>query len=69
MLKNFPKWISLFLEYNYKIEIIYIEVPYDKMLSQNSNREYKVPVKYIEKLFFKLDIPKYNEAHIINYIT
>jgi len=57
------KWISLFLEYGARIKIIYIEVPYKQLLSQNHNREYKVPEKVIEKMITSLEIPGPEEAH------
>jgi predicted kinase len=62
------KWISLFEEYGGKINIIYIEVPYKTLLSQNHNREYKVPEDKLDKLVRKLEIPNYKEAHNIKFI-
>lgn len=62
------KWISLFTEYGARIKIIYIEVPYKVLLSQNHNREYKVPEKVIESMINKLEIPTPSEAHDITYI-
>ena len=56
------KWISLFQEYGGYVKIIYLEVPYKKLLSQNKNREYPVPEDVIEKLIYKLDIPSCAEA-------
>jgi predicted kinase len=62
------KWISLFMEYGARVTIIYIEVPYKKLLKQNSNREYVVPEDVIHKNISKLDIPTYGEAHDICYV-
>ncbi len=56
------RWIGLFTSYNARVKIIYIEVPYQLLLKQNSNREYKVPEKVINKLIRKLDIPDPREA-------
>ena len=61
------KWVTLFEAYSGKVTIEYIEVPYEKLLKQNSNREYKVPEKIIEKMIKKLEIPLYNEAYDVQY--
>lgn len=63
------KWISLFKEYGGKVIIRYIEVPYETLLNQNKNREHVVPEAAIEKMIDKLEIPEYNEAHEVYYIT
>ncbi len=46
-----------------KIKMIYIEVPYKKLMQQNHNRDYKVPENVIEKMIHKLEIPTYGESH------
>ncbi len=61
------KWISLFTDYGARVKIFYIEVPYKKLLSQNHNREYKVPEKVIESMIRKLEMPVPKEAHEIYY--
>ncbi len=61
------KWISLFIEYGGRVKIIYLEVPYKQLLSQNHNREHKVPEKVVESLIAKLEIPTPKEAHEIYY--
>lgn len=63
------KWISLFTDYNGRVKIIYIEVPYKKLLSQNHNREHKVPEDVINKMIGKLEIPTPKEAHEVEYIV
>jgi len=62
------RWIKLFTEYNARVKIIYIEVPFSTLLKQNSNREHPVPVKVIEKLISKLEIPTIKEAHDVEYV-
>jgi predicted kinase len=57
------RWISLFLEYRARVEIIYLEVPYKQLKKQNSNREHVVPLEVIDKLFDKLEMPCYDEGH------
>jgi len=62
------RWISLFTDYNARVKIIYIEVPYKTLLQQNSSREHKVPEEVIHKLIGKLEIPTLQEAHEVEYI-
>jgi predicted kinase len=57
------KWISLFMEYGARIKIIYLEVPYRQLLSQNHNRDYKVPVAVVNKMIRRLEIPNFREGH------
>ncbi|MEL6561385.1 MAG: AAA family ATPase [Bacteroidota bacterium] len=63
------KWISLFLEYRAKVKIIYLEVPYKQMMSQNRNREYIVPDKVIDKMRYKLELPGFSEAHQVEFVV
>jgi len=62
------KWISLFLEYKARVKIIYLEVPYKKLIHQNHNRKHKVPEKVLENMIRKLEIPSFREAHEVEYI-
>jgi len=63
------KWISLFTEYGGRVTIVYIEVPYRQLLSQNRNREYPIPAAALEKMIGKLEIPTYREAHEIKWVV
>ncbi len=63
------RWVSLFTDYNARVRIIYIEVPYKKLKKQNSNRDYKVPDAVIEKMISKLEIPTVKEAHELLYLV
>lgn len=62
------KWLSMFNNYGAKIKIIYLEVPFKKLLFQNKNRQYVVPENVIEKMLDQLEIPSYDEAHEIEYL-
>lgn len=63
------KWCLMFEDYGANVIIYYVESDYKKVLKQNSNREYKVPDKVIEKMINKLELPSYDEAcNIINCI-
>ena len=63
------KWITLFEEYGGCVDIHYIEVSYDKLLTQNNNRVYGVPVNVVEKLLNKLEVPTFKEVNNVIYIT
>ena len=62
------KWSQLFIEYGGQVVVVYIEVPYKQLLSQNNNREYKVPEDIMNKLIGKLEPPTYDEVHDIQYV-
>ncbi len=61
--------IDLFTSYGAYVTIIYVEVPYKKLLQQNNNREAAVPSAVIEKMIGKLEPPVCEEAHIVIYHT
>lgn len=61
------KWISLFIDYGARVKIIYLEVPYQQLIVQNRNRQYKVPEKIIENMIGKLEVPMPGEAHEIQF--
>lgn len=61
--------IDLFAVYKPRIRIVYIEVPYKKLLSQNNNRAFPIPVSAIEKMIGKLEVPRLWEAHEVKYVT
>ncbi len=63
------KWIQLFTDYNARVKIIYVEVPYLQMLKQNKNREHIVPQKVIDKMIWKLEIPTVLEAHNVEFVV
>jgi predicted kinase len=61
------KWIDLFLAYNAKIRIVYIEVPMEIILHRNKGRKKPVPEDVLKKLFHKLEVPDLTECHEIIY--
>lgn len=60
--------IDLFVSYGAKVTITYVEVPYKKLINQNSQREASVPKEVIEKMIRKFEPPMETEAHFVNYI-
>lgn len=61
------KVIKEFEEYGAKVVVIYIEVPYKKLLRQNNDREYKVPEKAVEDMIWSLDVPDETESYAVKY--
>ncbi|MBF1266141.1 MAG: poly(A) polymerase, partial [Neisseria sicca] len=51
------------------VHLIYLEVPYTQLLSQNRNREYSVPNDVIHRMINKLEIPDYSEAHTVDFVV
>lgn len=60
--------IDLFLTYRAKVRIVYIEVPYATLRSQNRDREHIVPAAALEKMIDKLEVPTLDEAHEVEYV-
>ena len=63
------KWLSLFHDYGAKVNIIYLEVPFARLLLQNKNRRHIVPENIIHKMINNLEIPNYDEAQEVKFIT
>ena len=61
-------WIDLALQYNCKINIVYIDCHIEKALTQNKEREIPIPKEIIEKLYRKLEIPTLTECHSLKII-
>jgi putative nucleotidyltransferase with HDIG domain len=59
--------IDLFKLYKAKVKIIYIEVPYQRVNTQNKNRDDIVPQSVINKLIGKLEVPALWEADTVIY--
>lgn len=61
--------IDLFAVYEPRVKIIYIEVPYKLLISQNRNRDFPIPAMAVERMIDKLEVPKTWEAHEVEYIV
>jgi len=61
------QWMDLFLTYRARIRLIYLEVPYERLLEQNRNRRHVVPEPVISQLIRKLEVPAPWEAHEVVY--
>ncbi len=60
--------IDLLEPYKPSIKIVYLEVPYKKLLAQNSDRNFAIPASAIEKMIDKLEVPKEWEAVEVQYV-
>lgn len=57
------RWINLFADYNARIELVYVEPPFERLLRQNSNREDPVPESIVRKLAGRCEPPTWAEGH------
>lgn len=57
------RWLDLFANYNARIEIVYIEPPFDTLLRQNKARNRSVPEPVIRGLAEKCSPPTWIECH------
>ena len=57
------RWLDLFADYNARIEIVYIEPPFQNLLRQNKARSKAVPEPVIRKLAEKCEPPTWLECH------
>ena len=57
------RWLDLFCDYNARIEIVYIEPPFETVLRQNKARSMVVPESVIRKLADKCEPPTWTECH------
>lgn len=61
--------IDLFAVYEPRVKIVYIEVPYNLLMSQNRNRDFPIPAMAVERMIDKLEVPKDWEAHEVEYVV
>ncbi|MBI6549835.1 AAA family ATPase [Xenorhabdus lircayensis] len=59
--------IKLFVSYNARVRVVYIEQDYKCWRQQNSNRQYAVPDKVMDRMLGKLEVPTPEEAHEVCY--
>ena len=61
------RWASLFTEYGAAVRIVYVEVPYRRLLRQNASRAAVVPAGVIDRMIFSLEIPEAWEGWELEY--
>jgi predicted kinase len=63
------QWIDLFVTYNVRVKLVYVEVSYKEWIRQNSNRSYPVPDAVLMRMLRKLEVPTLAEAHEVEYVV
>ena len=61
------KWVNMFMRYNARVKIVYVEVPVDLIFKRNKGKSSPIPEDIITKLYNKIDIPDLTECHEIHY--
>ncbi len=57
------RWIDLFADYRARVELVYVEPPFDRLLQQNKSRSESVPEEAITRLAAKSEPPTWIECH------
>ena len=61
--------IDLFAAYNYRVRIVYLEVPPARQEQQNRDREKPVPRDAVEGQFRQWEVPDLTEAQNVDYVV
>ncbi len=59
--------IELFVSYGAQVKIVFIEVPFQKLMEQNQNRVAVVPGAIMKNMISNYDPPIIEEAHFVEY--
>lgn len=59
--------VDFFAAYRARIHIVYMEAPFDEILSRNAARPHPVPETVIYQMMRKLEVPDLTEAHRIEW--
>jgi tRNA uridine 5-carbamoylmethylation protein Kti12 len=60
--------VDLFVAYDARVRIVYLEVPLDVLLQRNHTRSAGLPEQAISKMLDKLEPPDITEAHEVTWI-
>jgi predicted kinase len=60
--------VELFLSYNARVRIVYLDAPFHTILQRNRSRQNGIPEQVIYKLLSKLEVPTVTEAHQVDWI-
>jgi tRNA uridine 5-carbamoylmethylation protein Kti12 len=61
--------VELFHSYKARTKIVYIEVPYSRLINQNADREAKVPDNIMRQMIRKWEVPEVWEAVDVEYVV
>ena len=59
--------IDLCTDYQARIRLIYVEVPWAELLQRNQTREHSVPIDVLHKLTRRLEVPDITEAQQVEW--
>ncbi len=60
--------IDLFADYRARVRIVYVEVPWERLLVQNKQRRDALPQAAIERLLRRWQVPDLREAHEVLWV-
>jgi predicted kinase len=61
--------LSLFLAYQARVRIVYVEAPPEVLFRQNRRRAKRVPEKVIERMLDRWEVPDRTEAHQVEHLV
>jgi predicted kinase len=61
--------VELFADYGARVRIVYLEVPIERALQQNKDRQQVVPGAVIDRFRRRMEIPNCTEAHYLDWIV
>lgn len=61
--------VELFADYSARVRIVYLEVPIERALQQNKDRQQVVPGAVIDRFRRRMEIPNCTEAHYLDWIV
>ena len=62
------RWINLFADYDARVEIVYVEPSFERILEQNRSREQPVPERVLHELAERCEPPTWAEGHSVVYV-
>lgn len=62
------RWIDLFADYGARVEIVYLEPPFERLLQQNRQRRAAVPEQVVRRLAEKCEPPTWTECHCLSLL-
>jgi predicted kinase len=61
--------LSLFLAYQARVRIVYLETAHEVLFAQNRQRERRVPEKILRRLLDRWEVPDVTEAHEVRWLV
>jgi predicted kinase len=63
------QWLDLAVAYGARTQIVYVEVPRARLLTQNRERAAPVPMSALERMLDRWEVPDASEAHELHFLT